>query len=192
VFERDRARAEELAEKLDWVTVLQADPTEISVFEEEHLSSVDAFVALMDDDEHNILGCAWAKTKGVKKVIAVAQRPNYLHLLKHVGIDGAFSPRMVAVKEIQNSIDSSPLRRVASLAEGVLDVYRVRVGAGSSVEGKPLMQVKLSPNWVVVAIQRGETVWLPGAMDTFMAKDTVLVIGRHGMEKDLKALFGAN
>ncbi|MCA9414150.1 MAG: Trk system potassium transporter TrkA, partial [Candidatus Omnitrophica bacterium] len=41
LFESDRARAEELAQKLDWVTVIQADPTEIPVFEEEHLADAD-------------------------------------------------------------------------------------------------------------------------------------------------------
>ena len=75
LFEIDRQRAEVLAEKLDWVTVIQADPSDRSVFEEENLMQVDAFVALLDHDEHNILGSAWAKSMGAKQAIAVVQRP---------------------------------------------------------------------------------------------------------------------
>jgi trk system potassium uptake protein len=99
LFETNRARAEELADKLDWVTVLNADPTDRSVFLEENLSQADVFVALLDDDEANIIGCVLAKSLGVTTVVAVVQRPTYLDLLYHIGVDRPFSPRMVAVRE---------------------------------------------------------------------------------------------
>ena len=190
LFELNRSRAEELADKLSWVTVIQADPTETSVFEEENIADADVFVALVDDDEHNILGCAWAKSRGVKKVVAAVQRPNYLRLLEHIGIDNAFSPRMVAVKSVEELIDDRSLRRLASLAEGIIDVYRVKVGLRSPVAGKPLRDVKLTPNWVITAVQHpGSPVRVPGAEDVLLAGDTVLVVGHHGLEKNLKKIF---
>ncbi len=115
LFETDRPRAEELADKLSWVTVINADPTDPSVFEDENLSQADVFVALIDDDEQNILGCAWAKSMGVKQAVATVQRPNYFHLLKHVGIDHPFSPRRVAVKEIEHVVDESSMRLIVAL-----------------------------------------------------------------------------
>ncbi|MDY7109025.1 MAG: Trk system potassium transporter TrkA [Planctomycetota bacterium] len=191
LFETDRPRAEELAEKLGWVTVVNADPTDQTVFKDENLAQAGVFVALLDDDEQNILGCAWAKSMGVPNAIAVVQRPNYLHLLTHVGIDKAFSPRRVAVKEIENVVDESPLRRTASLAEGVIDVYRLRVGKHADMLGKPLREVNLSPNWIIAAIQHGGDVHVPKADDTIDAGDTLLVIGRHGREGALRKLFHA-
>lgn len=192
LFETNRQRAEELAQKLDWVTVIQSDPTEIPVFEEERLADADFFVSMVDDDEHNILGCALAKSRGVEKVMAVVQRSNYIHLFSHVGIDRAYSPRQVAVEEILNLIDVNPLKWMASLAEGIIDVYRVRVSGASEVVGSPLKDVPLAPNWVVVALQRGEKVRVPGAMDVIEAGDTVLVVGKHGMEKTLRRIFPVN
>jgi trk system potassium uptake protein TrkA len=191
LFETDRARAEVLAEKLGWVTVINADPTDRAVFEDENLAQADVFVALLDDDEHNILGCAWAKSMGVNSAVAVVQRPNYLHLLKSVGIDRPFSPRRVAVKEIELVVDESPLRKTASLAEGIVDVYRVRVGRDAEVIDKPLHEIKLSPNWIVAAIQQGGEVRVPKATDTINFGDTLLVVGRHGREATLKKLFNA-
>jgi len=191
LFETDRRRAEALAEKLGWVTVIHADPTNPNVFSDENLAQSDVFLALLDDDEQNILGCAWAKSMGVKDAVAVVQRSNYLHLLKHVGIDRPFSPRRVAVKEIENVVDESPLRHIASLAEGIIDVYRLRVGRHADVIGKPLRQIKLTPNWIIAAIQHGGKVNVPKADDTIYAGDTLLVIGRHGREATLKKLFGA-
>jgi len=190
LFEIDRQRAEELAEKLESVTVIQADPTEVSVFEEEHIAEADVFVALVDDDEHNILGCAWAKSRGVKKVIAVAQRPNYLRLLEHVGIDRAFSPRMVAVKEIENVMDESPLRRIASLAEGIIDVYRLRISDRIKAVGQALRDIRLPEDWMIVAVQRKQVVKVPSADDCLNVGDTALVLGRRGTEKSIRKFFG--
>jgi len=191
LFETNLTRAEELAQKLDWVTVIQADPTERAVFDDEHLEQADVFVALLDDDEQNILGCAWAKSMGVQSAIAVVQRQNYMHLLKHVGIDMPFSPRRVAVKEIENVVDESPLRKTASLAEGIIDVFRVRVGRSADVLGKPLHEINLSPNWIIAAIQHGGDINVPRATDTIHEGDTLLVVGRHGREGTLRKIFDA-
>lgn len=192
LFETDRARAEELADKLDWITVLHADPTDPSVFEDENIRGADVFVALNeDDDEHNILSCAWAKSQGVGSVIAVVQRPHYLHLLEHVNIDKSFSPRRVAVREVEQLVDKRPIQHAAYLAEGVIDVFRVRVGSGAPVVGKPLREIPRSSEWIIGAIQHGDDVYVPRADDQIAAGDVLLVIGHHGRESDLKKVFDA-
>ena len=100
IFVEDRERGEELSDKLSHVTVLEADPTDATTFIDEHMEKVDTFIAVTDEDERNILACAQAKRLGVATSIAVVQRSKYLHLLPHVGIDHAFSPRADAVKAI--------------------------------------------------------------------------------------------
>ena len=188
VFEADRERAEELAHKVDWVTVLNADPTDPLVFEEEHVGRADAFVALAADDEQNILVAAWAKSMGVEKAVALVQRTNYQHLLTPVGIDHAFSPRRVAVSEIEDLIDKGGLRCVSTIAEGVIDVFRVRIGAKAEVAGRPLREITLK-DAVIAAVPDGDGARMPGPDDVLNADDTVLVIGRHGIEKSLRKLF---
>jgi len=78
LFEPDRARAEELAGKLDWVTVLNSDAIHTDALREERVDQADAFIAVTDDDETNILSAARAKSMGAKSAIAVLQRPTYL------------------------------------------------------------------------------------------------------------------
>ena len=191
LFDIDRERAEELSIKLDWTTVINADPTDPSVFEEEHIADADAFVSLRtDDDEHNILAGAWAKSMGAKMAIATVQRPNYLELMKRVGIDRPFSPRVVAVREIENLISDRQLHRVATLTEGAIDVYRATVPANAEIAGQKLREIKLAPDWVIAAQQRGDMVKVPGADDTIEPGDTILVIGRAGRETKLKELMG--
>ncbi len=190
LFEIDRRRAEELAEKLDWITVIQADPTERGVAEEEHLGQADAFIALRSADEQNIIASVLAKSMGVTKVIAVAHAATYLDLAYHIGVDRAFSPSRVAATEIRRTLEEGPLQQLETLADGVVDAYQVRVRIQGQVVGVKLKELKLSPNWIVAAVRRGDRAWVPGADDTLEIGDTALLIGRHGTKKQLKQLFG--
>ncbi len=189
LFVTDHDRAEELAEKLEHVTVVRADPTEPAVFTDEGIADADAFVALTDDDEHNILAAAQAKSMGVKFAVAVTQRSTYLHLHRHVGIDRAFSPRQVAVKNIQILLDPGSVRVLASMVEASADVYEVRVGPRSKAVGTCLRDLKLPGPSVVGAILRGEKVRVPGADDTIEENDVALIIGGKGLEKELTKLL---
>ena len=190
LFETDRARCLELAEKLNWVTVLRADPTDPTALDEEHVQQADAFVALTNDDEHNILAAARAKSMGAPKAIAVLQRPTYLHLLEHVGIDRAFSPRVTAVNQIVRMLRTDPVRHLASVAEGVADVYEAHVSRHArDVIDRPLRDVAFPDKVMVAAIQRGASVRVPGAEDAIAAGDVVVLIGPAGLNKTLRKIF---
>ena len=191
MFEPRRQRAEELGEKLEWVTVIQEDVMDPAVFEEERIAQTDAFVALDDDDEHNILACAWAKDRGVNVAIAVSDRLNYLHLVEHVGIDHAFSPRIQAAMEINRLLTEFQLQRTSSLAEGVIDVYMTRLREGSPITGQPLSVVELPKDWMIVATERDGEAFVPDANFEFQAGDTIVGVGRHGLDDSLKEVFGS-
>lgn len=190
LYEAQRERAAELAAKLEWITVLRTDPVDPAAWDDEHLDQADAFVALSDSDEHNILAAARAKSAGAWLAVAVLQRPTYLHLLTHVGIDKAFSPRVTAVTQIQQLLEPGPIRRLATLAEGIADVYEIRVSASAKkVNQTPLRQVQFPPKTIIAAIQRGDDVHVPGADDWIAADDTVVIIAPSESEKQLKSLF---
>ncbi len=189
LFEVDRERAEALASRLDWVTVINADPTTQAVFQEEYLGRADVFVALTDDDERNILGGAWAKSQGIKQAVAVVQRPVYLHLLEHIGIDLAFSPRVTAAREIGRLLDDSPLVSLSSLARGVLDIYRVVVGRDAPVTGAPLKSLTGLRDWTIAAVRHEGQAYVPDGDSRIRAEDTVLIVGPHGEGKKLRELF---
>ncbi len=189
LFTEHHDRAEELAEKLEHVTVLEADPTDPSTFTDEHIDKVDVFVAVTEDDEQNILACAQAKTLGASTVIAVVQRTKYLRLFPHVGIDHAFSPRAVAVKAILNLIDVGPIHSVATFADGIAEVYKIRPSRRAKVLNHELRNIKLPSRTMIAAIRREGRVWVPGADDQVTAGDVFLVIGPVGISDDLRKLF---
>ena len=193
LFEPDSDRAEELSAKLDWVTVLRVDPLDTDTLTLERIDQADSFVALTDDDENNILAAARAKSMGAKEAIAILQRGTYLHLLEHVGIDRAFSPRVAAAAEIQRLVGDESMRCLATLAVGVVDVYEIHVPASAKrVIGSPLRELNLPEKTIVAAIQRGEDVHVPGRDDSLTAGDTVVVIAPADRKKELMKYFAVN
>ncbi len=189
LFETSPERAQELSEKLEHVTVLRADPTAPAVFLEEHLENCTAFVAVSDNDDHNILAALQAKELGAALTVVVIAQPTYLHLLEHVGIDHPYSPRIVAAKEVLRLIDDSPVKRLATISEGVADVYELSEVKGGPAIGKPLKDIRLPRGAFVAAVQRGEDVRLPGADDAIHQGDGLIVIGPSKIEKPLRNLF---
>ncbi len=183
-------RAEELSNKLDWVTVLTIDAADPNAFADERISIVDAFVAVTDDEEHNILVAANAKSLGSKKSIAVLHQATYQHLIKNVGIDKSFSPRDTAFNQIQNTLDDRPIKKMASLAVGIADVYELRVGASAKqLIGHELWQITFPPKTLIAAIQRGIKVRVPIATDIIEENDTLVVICPEASIKQLKKLI---
>jgi trk system potassium uptake protein TrkA len=190
LFEPDAPRAEELSAKLDWVTVLRVDPLDTDTLTLERIDQADSFVALTDDDENNILAAARAKSMGAKEVIAVLQRGTYLHLLEHVGIDRAFSPRVAAVAEIQRLVGDQSIRHLASLTVGIVDVYEIHVPpAAKRVIGTALHDLKLPEKTIIAAIQRGDEVSVPGRDDVIQVGDTVVVVTPANGKKELMRYF---
>jgi trk system potassium uptake protein TrkA len=192
LFETDPVRADELAQKLEWVTVIQADPTDPNVFTDEHIENADAFVALTND-EHNILSCAWAAGLGVKETYSLVTRTDYAPFIKAMGLTNTFSPSELAIAEIQRRLARSQMTKVATLAGDDLSIYRVRVGKNAPVSGKPLAELPLMPNCMVIVLEHDEhNGVVPGASEVLAERDVVFVVVRGEYEDELRTLFAVS
>ncbi len=189
LFERNRARAEELADKLPHITVIQDDPTDPSVFAEEKLHSVDAFVAVTNDDEDNLLAVMLARSQSQAMTIAVLQSANYLSILERIGVDRAYSPQVLASKEILRLASAGPIQSLATLACSTVDIYEIRPTPTAAALGIPLAKLKLPENTTIAAVQHNSDVRVPGAADTIKPGDTIIVIAPHGAESQLRKTF---
>ncbi|WP_432797329.1 Trk system potassium transporter TrkA [Poriferisphaera sp. WC338] len=191
LFEADRSRAEELSEKLNWVTVIHADAVNTDALQEERVDLADAFVGMTEDEETNILAAARAKSMGAAQAMAVLQRPTYLHLLEHIGIDKAFSPRGTAVTEVLRLLEAGPVRRLGSLSEGIAEIYEIEVtGTAVKIIGSQLKDIKFPKHCLIAAIQRDEDVFVPTADSKILEGDTVIAVAPSQSRNELRRMFG--
>ncbi|MBT5382054.1 MAG: Trk system potassium transporter TrkA [Phycisphaerae bacterium] len=172
LFEMDRNRAEELGERLDWVTVLHADPADPDVFAEEQLHRVDAFVS-MKSDEQNMLACAYARRMGVKNVMPVIRHAEFKPILAELGIDRAWNPREDAVQAIRGFLYCHEFERIDGFFNDTLELMRLRVGSRSTLIGQTLAAIGDTPPMLVLACESDDgTPFVPGG-------DLEINAGRH-------------
>lgn len=67
--------------------VVNADARDVDLLEEEGIKDMDAFIAVTENTETNILTCLQAKAFGVKKTIALVENIDYIDISQNIGID---------------------------------------------------------------------------------------------------------
>jgi len=189
VVVRERERAQEFAEKLDRALVLNADPTQVELLELEGVGGVDAFVALTDEDETNILSSLAAKHAGAKQVVTLVNRMDYLPLLRRIGLESVVSPRLSAANAILRYVRRGNVIRVATLKESEAEVISFHVSPASPLVGRPLADVNFPEDAIVATIVRGRQVVVPRGRDALQADDTAVVFALPDAVKPVVALF---
>ncbi len=82
------------------------------------------------------------------------------------------------------------MTKVASLAGGELAIFRIRVGKNSPVSGKPLSELSLMPNCMVIVLEHDEHRGVvPNANEVLQERDVVFVVVRGEYEDELRTLF---
>jgi trk system potassium uptake protein TrkA len=171
----DRARAQELAEKLDSTLVLNGSVTDVELLELESVGAMDAFVALTEYDERNIIASLVARHAGAKQVITLVNKSDYLPLVRRIGLDAAVSPRLSAANAILRYVRRGSVTRVATLRDNDAEVLSLVVTAGSPAVGRPLAEVEFPQGAIVGAILRGNAVIVPGGGDVLRVGDGAIV-----------------
>ncbi len=176
VVVEDRAEAERLSEVLKGVVVLHADATDLNFLQEEHVGETDSFLGISDEDERNLMSCQLAKSLGVRRVVALVQKPDYVSLYQRLGIDVAVSPRLLCANRILAFVRSRSISTVATIEEGKAEVVEVELPAGSGLVGKRLRDACFPRGCVVGAITREDGhVLIPRGDDELRAHDQLVL-----------------
>ena len=177
LMEGDRDRAEELAVKLDGVTVLHADVTRRSEMEEARVGKAGVFVAATGRDEDNIVCGVEARELGAGRIMSVVRRADYANVLGKLGIDVAVSPRDVMSRQVDGMVQTGAVLARFDVAGRQAAVYEVEVRDGCDLLGVPLKDVGFR-GALIAAIDREDFVRVPGANDALKAGDVAVVLAQ--------------
>jgi trk system potassium uptake protein TrkA len=164
---KERDRAQELAEKLDKALVLNGDATDVELLELEGVGGVDAFVALTDHDETNILSALLAKHAGARQVVTLVNRMDYMPLARMVGLETAVSPRLSAANAILRYVRRGSVTSVATFKDIDAEAIAFKVSEASPLRDRKLADIEFPTGAIVAAIVRsgdegaGDDVLLP-------------------------------
>jgi len=190
LFERDAARAARIAEILDKTVVLHADGTDQRILEEETIEGVDAFLALTNDDEDNIIAALLAKRLGASKVVALINRLNYLPLSQRLGVNTTVSPRVAAVDRILQFVRKGRVLSVTTFREEEAEAIELVATEASKYVGRPLRDLKFPRGSIVGAIVRPDgTVLVPSGKVEIQPGDRVLFFALETVVPELESAF---
>ncbi|WMY97302.1 MAG: Trk system potassium transporter TrkA [Arsenophonus sp.] len=161
LIEHDQKRAQELAKFLNNTIVFYGDASDQELLSEEHVDQIDAFIALTNDDEANIMSGMLAKKMGAKKVMVLIQRSAYVDLVQGDAIDIAISPQQETISALLRHIRKADIISVSSLRKGVAEAMEAIAHGDintSKVVGKNIQDIKLPFGVIIGAIVRNEKV----------------------------------
>lgn len=196
LIEEDPARAEFLADVLPKVTVIRGNGTQHGLLIEEGIEAMDAFVALTDIDEENMIVSMFANKKGVKKTITQIKGDELYGMLDELGIKNKVSPKQVVADRIVSYI-----RALANtVGSNVLTLYRLVNDQVEALEfsakkqewfyNKPLKTLNMKKNCLVACIIRQNEVIVPNGDSEIWLGDNVVVVTTHKNFDDLTDVFG--
>ena len=191
LIEKDRNMAEKVASDINKkIMVINGDPSEGDVLEEAGVSACDAFVAVGDDDEDNILSCILAKKMGAKKVITLTNKEEYVDLVCKMDIDCGFSRWLVAGNSILKYTSSiNQVHTNAMLHRVNAFVSEFAVKDISAVCNKRIEECKIPDATVLSLVFRKDEVLTPYGDLTLLPGDLVVAITTKESEKKLGKLF---
>lgn len=100
LIEKDKERALDLADELPNALIISGDGRNVELLEEESISEMDAFISVTGNSETNIMSCLVAKSRGVKKTIALVENMDYFELSHSIGIDTLINKKLLAANNI--------------------------------------------------------------------------------------------
>jgi trk system potassium uptake protein TrkA len=100
LIEKNKDKAFELADDLPNALVIQGDGRNVELLEEEGVYDMDAFIAVTGNSETNIMSCLVAKSKSIRKTIALVENMDYFQLSQSIGIDTLVNKKLLAANNI--------------------------------------------------------------------------------------------
>lgn len=173
IIEVDSDRCDFLAEKLHASLIINADATDIEIFEEEEIGECDVLIAVTNNDEKNLLSSLIAKQKGVPKVFARVTSDSMVDLFERVGIDIAVSPKSVTMTAINDKIIDKQTNILAVVEQGQGEVLKIK--APAEFNGKLIKDIGFPKDAIIGAIRRGGKVIVPGG-DTLIKNGDAFII----------------
>lgn len=191
LVERDYDVCQQLAEQFPEALVINADISDEGVFEEERFTHADLLVAATDNQELNIVSALYARSLGIGRTIVLLNKSSYVPVAASLGIDVAVSVKQTMVNNILTFIRRGAVTSVYSLAEGRIEIIEMTVDANSRAAGKKVLEIKLPPDSLILAVTHNDEHLIPGGEHVIHPGDHVVLIAAKEHVGKLEEVFSA-
>tara|TARA_Y100000590_G_scaffold104918_1_gene119371 strand:- start:24 stop:1397 length:1374 start_codon:yes stop_codon:yes gene_type:complete len=190
IIEKDKNRAELIANDLNNTIVINGDGLDEDVLNEANLDEVETVLALTNDDEDNLMVSVLVeKFSKDKRTMALINKPNYSLLQSSLKIDDLIDPRMNTVSSILKHVHKGTIENAYTILNGEYEVIEADIIESSELINKELKDSNLPDEIRIGAILRNKEVFIPTSSYIFQKNDTVVLLSKRDQLPTVENMF---
>lgn len=194
IIEKNAKRCERLNELLENrdTMVIHGDGRDLGLLEEEGIRNTQAFVALTENAEANILACLAAKKMGVRKTIAMVENLDYVSMAESLDIGTIINKKTIAASHIYQLLLDADINNLRSLMMVDSEVAEFTAAEDSKVTKKPVKDLGLPFGVTIGGLVRNGKGMLVNGNSQIMAGDSVMVFCHEQKLNNIENYFKKN
>ncbi len=192
LIEKGEERCEMLSELLPKAQIIHADGSEQIVLIEEGVGQAEAFVALTNIDEENVMISLFARSQTKGKIATKINRMDFDQVIRQLDLDTTVYPKKITaqyilqfVRAMKNSIGCN-VETMYRILDDRAEALEFVVKEGSELVDVPLEELLIKENTIVACIIRGKKIFIPRGKDMMKVRDSVVVVTTTLRIKDIR------
>lgn len=188
VIEKDRERAEGLAQEID-CGCLHGDGSKPAVLREADPEHADLLYCLTENDQANILASLVGRTLGFKRVVCKIQDPELIHVCVELGLEDVIVPSQTTGRYLSQMFEGQDPWEISAKIRGDARMFSLVV---KDKDGVTADELELPRGTRVVCYYRKDSFRLPDEDTRFADGDEVVLITESGNLARLVERWGAH
>lgn len=190
LIEKNKEKCLDLSETLpDNVIVVNGDGRNSDLLLEESIRDYDAFVAVTNSTETNILACVAAKGFGVPRTIAEVENLEYIKLAESMGVDAVINKKLITASRIFKFTLSSKVRFIKYMSGTNAEVLEYIVAPEAKITKAALKDTNFPKNAIIGGVIRGNESYIAVGDTQIEAYDRVAVFALPDAVKEVDKFF---
>ncbi len=189
LIERNEQKSLQLADQLSKTLVLNGDGRDTDLLEEEGIKKMDAFIAVTDNSDTNIIACLLAKKLGVKKTIAEIENIDYIQIAENIGIDTIVNKKFLAASSIFAYTLNAEVHSVKCLTGTDAEILEFVVHENSIITQGRIKDIPFPNNAIIGGLIRDKDSFIATGKTTIKPGDRVVVFALDDAVHELERIF---
>lgn len=190
IFELNHDRAHELTDLVgERAMIVNGDGRDLELLQDENIRSAQAFLALTDNSESNILACLAAKRLGVRKTVAMIENTDYINMAESLDIGCIINKKAFAASHIYQMMLKADVTSMKSLTIAAADVAEIKVPEGARVTRYAVKDLGLPESVNIGGLIRDGKPLLVNGNTQIRPGDTVVAFCLQGEIRKLDRYF---
>lgn len=189
IMDADRERCLRLSERCPNARIIHADARDTESLLDAGISDTDAFIALDDSSETNILTCLSAKELGAVKTIAEVENLQFVSEAESLNIGTIINKKLLASSHIFQALLDSDTSSSKFMALADAEVAEIVAREGSKITRAAVKDLKLSRDMTIAGLIRDGKGQLVSGNTVIQPGDSVVVFTLNGVIHKVEKLF---